>query len=133
MDIDLEIHSPGLDLHHKRWNYHVLFMDEVHDEFDRIAARAREGYREHGRGTVFVDKDRWITVIRGEWDREKRTFPCDYIVPSDADIERFAPLREGFKELVRKYDPEKQVVLTVEHHSAGMLSTYLVRGEGNAE
>ena len=127
MDVDLEIHAPGLDLHHERWNYHVLFMDEVHAEIDLIAERARAGHRNQGRGTVFVSKDQWMTIIRGEWDRDEVTFPCRFLAPlEDSVVEQFSALKDGFVQLVHEYDPAKQVVLTVEHHSAGLLSTYLI-------
>ena len=130
MDVDLEIHSPGLDLHHRRWNYHVLFMDEVHDAFDRIAVFGWRNFVDRGRGTIFVDRDNWMKVIRAAWSVEDMPFPCEYVGAEEASQEdKFFPLRMGFKELIDKYDPEKQFVLTVEHHSADLLSTYLMRSD----
>ena len=130
MDVDLEIHSPGLDLHHQRWNYHVLFMDEVHDAFDRIAAFGWKSYLDEGRGTIFVDRDDWMAVIRAQWDKDKMLFPCKYVPAAGASgAEKFSPLRAGFEQLLEGYDPETQFVLTVEHHSAELLSTYLMRSD----
>ncbi len=130
MDVDLEIHSPGLDLHHRRWNYHVLFMDEVHDAFDRIASFGWQSYLAEGRGTIFVDRDHWMTVISAQWSQDEMLFPCRYISATLAfDKAKFLPLRSGFRQLVEQYDPETQFVLTVEHHSADLLSTYLMRSD----
>ena len=130
MDVDLEIHAPGLDPHHERWNYHVLFMDEVHAELSLIAERAREGYKKKGRGTVFVDKDQWMTIIRGEWNRSDVTFPCEFVSPDEDGVhKKFSALQDGFVQLIQQYNPENQVVLTVEHHGAGLLSTYLIRSD----
>ncbi len=128
MDVDLEIHAPGLDLHHERWNYHVLFMDEVYAVVDRIAALAWRSYQGHGRGTLFVDRDNWMTIIRARWNREEILFPCEYVTKglyvSDS---KFHALRDGFAQMVREYDPESQFVMCVEHHSANLLSSYLLR------
>lgn len=130
MDVDLEIHAPGLDLHHQRWNYHVLFMDEVHDAFSRIASFGWQCYQEMGRGTIFVNRDNWMAVIRAQWDKEEMLFPCEYISAANtSDDEKFSPLRGGFRQLVDEYEPETQFVLTVEHHSADLLSTYLMRSD----
>lgn len=130
MDVDLEIHSPGLDLHHQRWNNHVLFMDEVHEAFDRIASFGWKCYLESGRGTIFVDRDNWMAVIRARWDKDEMLFPCEYLPASTSSIDaKLSPLRAGFRQLVEEYDPETQFVLTVEHHSADLLSTYLMRSD----
>jgi len=131
MDIDLEIHVPGLDLHHERWNYHVLFMDEVHKMYRAIGVIGWQCYKKDGRGVVFVDRDQWMKIIRGKWDEDGEAFPCHYVkggsAHRDADFEM---LRSGFTELVHEYDPEKQVVMVVQHHSADLLSCYLLRFDG---
>lgn len=130
-DVDLEIHAPGLDLHHKHWNYHVMFMDEVHRMNRRIGARSWRGYGEHGRGALFVDRDQWMDVIRRRWAEEGDLFPCHYIKDrAPADDVNLEVLRSGFKEMIREYDPERQVVMVVQHHSADLLSCYLFRYEG---
>lgn len=130
MDVDLEIHSPGLDLHHRRWNYHVLFMDEVHDAYDRIAAFGWQSYLDVGRGTIFVNRDHWMTVISAKWSPSEMLFPCTFIAAGEATADgKLGPLRAGFRELIEKYDPETQFVLTVEHHSADLLSCYLMRSD----
>lgn len=131
MDVDLEIHSPGLNLHHRRWNYHVLFMDKVHENLDRIVDCAKDYYREHGRGTMFVNRSHWMTVIKDEWNREETVFPCTYKTNRSAASEEFGSLRRGFQEMIEEYDPETQLVLTVEHRSVGMLSSYLIRYSGS--
>ncbi|HYE57159.1 MAG TPA: hypothetical protein VD948_01590 [Rhodothermales bacterium] len=48
MEIDAELHVPGLDLVTQRWNYHTLFMQAVHAHFDNIAAAAWAEYQEKG-------------------------------------------------------------------------------------
>lgn len=128
MEVDLEIHAPGLDLHHERWNYHVMFMDEVHQAYDRLAALAWESYKRHGPGCIYVDRDRWMTVIRARWDRDEMLFPCQYVTNEvHLPDSRFGALREGFRQMVKEYDARKQFVLCVEHHSANLLSAYLLR------
>ena len=131
MDIDLEIHVPGLDLHHERWNYHVIFMDEVHKIYKTIGGLAWRAYEEQGRGVLFIDRDQWMKIIRGRWAEEGEEFPCHYVkVGASRDGVDFEMLRGGFTELLKEYDPEKQVVMVVQHHSADLLSCYLLRFEG---
>lgn len=129
-DVDLEIHAPGLDLHHERWNYHVMFMDEVHENMQRIAAQAWDFYEKQGRGAVFVDQDQWMSVIRNNWEKEGQSFPCHYVRHGDsiAGVD-FGILREGFIEMVREYNPETHLVLTVQHHSSDLLSAYLLKAD----
>lgn len=130
MDVDLEIHAPGLDLHHQRWNYHVLFMDEVHKNVSRIAAYGWKCHLEHGRGTIFVDREKWMTVIRDRWNHDEILFPCSYVASgTESPDSIFSKLRSGFKQLVDEYNAENQFVLTVEHHSADLLSSYLMSSD----
>ena len=71
-----------------------------------------------------------MRVIRGTWAGNSAAFPSEYVqegkTPDDAD---FGALRDGFMQMVREYDPESHVVLTVQHHSADLLSSYLLRAE----
>lgn len=128
MDVDLEIHAPGLDLHHERWNYHVLFMDEVHAYCERIAALGWDSYQRVGRGTIFVDRKLWMTIIKARWDRDKLLFPCEYVADGlNLPDSKFSALRSGFLQMVEDYDPNKQFVMCVEHHSANLFSSYLLR------
>ena len=131
MDIDLEIHAPGLDLHQERWNNHVLFMDKVHAHIDRLAACAWANYQKEGRGALFVDKQQWMTVIRSDqWKEEEELFPCHYYAQGqEFDAVDVTLLREGFRGMVEKYDPRKYVVLLVQHHPGEQLSAYLVQSD----
>ncbi len=129
LDIRLEIHAPGLDLHHRRWNYHVMFMDEVHKHFEAVAALAWGHYQKRGRGTLFVSKEQWLEVIKADWMKNGERFPCRYIAygsePEEHEVD-FGSLREGFARMLRDYDPTTHFILSVEHHSAGLLSAYLL-------
>lgn len=130
MDVDIEIHAPGLDLHHQRWNYHVMFMDEVHKAFLRIAALGWQCFLKEGRGTIFVDRKSWMTVIRAQWKTTEMLFPSRYVPAAEISSEdRLVPLRAGFRQLVEEYEPETHIILTVEHHSANLMSSYLMRSE----
>lgn len=131
MDIELEIHAPGLDLHQERWNNHVLFMDQVHTHMGRIAACAWAHYEQEGRGALFVDSQQWMKVIRSDqWKQEEGLFPCHFVPlgqrPDPIDI---TTLRGGFREMVEDYDPEIHVVLLVQHHPGEQLSAYLVQSD----
>lgn len=126
LTIDLEIHVPGLDLHHERWNYHVMFMDEVHRHHEEIRSLAHEYYESRGRGTVFVDPSQWMQIIQAQWT-ETGTFPCSYVRRSeDPEGLDLGVLGAGFHQMLEEYDPAQQVVLTVLHHPGKLLSTYLI-------
>ena len=128
MDIEMELHVPGLDLDQSRWTRHLIFMDEVHDKIYILGASAWEFYQAHGRGTLFVSKEKWMEVVRAAMAESQEFFPCDYIqidgLPDGFD---FAYFRGGFEAMVESYDPEEEFVLTVEHHPGGSLATYLIR------
>jgi hypothetical protein len=126
-DVDLEIHSPGLDLNHGRWNNHVMFMDEVHNHALDLARRADDGFKKRGRGTIWIGSAQWMAVIEGSWENAERRFPCDYRPITGnmpGEIER---LGAGFEEMLTTYDPAMQLVLTVLHHPGELLSAYLLR------
>lgn len=127
MKIKLEIHAPGLDLHHERWNHHVLFMDKVHAHGDRIAACAWTRTTELGRGALYVDKNDWMEIIKGDAWMESSLFPCTHVDgESGRDVVDTAPLGAGFLEMLETFDPEKEVILLVQHHPGDQLSCYLV-------
>lgn len=123
-DIALEIHSPGLDLHSSRWNLHTLFLQEIEEMYERVAAEGWKQYREHGRGTLVVDQDQWLEVLRS--DLEDKSFPCSYLSGEAAtQTMEFGPFRRGFHQLLEDYDPNREVVLSVHHHPGDMVSCYL--------
>lgn len=126
-EIDLEIHAPGLDLHRDRWNYHVMFMDEVHRNLPTITRAATSHYSEQGRGSLYVGPRQWMEIIEGEWKASGR-FPCDYMRPDEKrDDVDFGPLGDGHRQMMREYKPDSQLILTVLHHPGEMLSAYLIR------
>lgn len=127
MIIKLEIHAPGLDLHHKRWKHHVMFMDNVHEHATRIAASGWRRFERAGRGALFVDPDHWMTLIKGNKWTEDVLFPCTDIGPEigSGGVDTTS-LRAGFTEMITGYDPEKEVVLLVEHYPGDQLSAYFI-------
>ncbi len=126
MTIKLEIHAPGLDLHHERWNHHVLFMDSVHKHAERVSACAWQTYQEQGRGALFIDKERWMTIIKGDGWTDTTLFPCTHVDARDSEKVDAGPLRAGFVQMIAEYDPEREAVLLVEHHPGAQLSSYLM-------
>ena len=127
MDIALEIHAPGLDLHHERWNHHVLFMDKVHQHADRIAACAWSHHTEYGRGAMYVDADEWMKIIKGDGWTKDVLFPCRRITGDpETDAVDTTALGAGFRHMLADHDPEHEVVLLVQHHPGDQLSCYLV-------
>jgi hypothetical protein len=127
-DVDLEIHAPGLNLHHERWNHHVLFMDEVHRHARELARFARSRYESGGRGSVFIDPDQWMEIIEGGWEKRSTTLPCSYIAASQTWPGTYrGRLGRGHEQMMAEYDPNDQFVLTVLHHPGELLSAYLLR------
>lgn len=130
IEIELEIHSPGLNLHSSRWHLHTLFLQEVESIYEHVAAEAWKQHEAHGRGTLSVDQEHWMEILRGEWHLEKKPFPSAYL-SADMTIEEMdlGALRRGFRQMLDDYDPEKEVVLSVHHHPGDMVSCYLFTGE----
>lgn len=128
MEIDLEIHLPGLDMNQSRWTHHLLFMQDVHASLDKIARYARTGYEEKGRGTLHVNRQQWREIVRQTIDGESDDFPSEFL-PVERAGELFSEpaLRSAFVRLLEEYDPKIQFVLTVEHPPGGALSCYLIR------
>ncbi len=136
MDVTLEIHAPGLDMAQARWTHHLIFMQEVHQKVDVIFEQAREAYGAHGLGTLHVDRDQWMQVVRDAvTDEEIPGLPHTYMSAQKA-TERcdFGLLASGFTSVISSYNPERAFVLTVEHHPQGLLSCYVIdpSGEGQA-
>jgi hypothetical protein len=129
-DVALEIHSPGLDLDHGRWNNHVMFMDEVHAHASDLARKASEGFRSRGRGTLWIGSAQWMAVIEGSWEKAQNRFPCEYRPITGNMPGEIGRLGTGFEEMLTTYDPESQVVLTVLHHPGDLLSAYLLTFAG---
>ncbi len=134
MDVTLEIHAPGLDMAQARWTHHLIFMQEVHQKAATIFEQARKAYKAHGMGTLHVDREQWMEVVRDAVTDESITgLPHTYMSAQEA-TERcdFGLLAGGFADLISNYDPERVFVLTVEHHPAGLLSCYVIdpSGEG---
>ena len=127
MEVLLEIHAPGLDLEHARWTYHLIFMKEVHERIASVAACARDSYRGYGRGTIFISRRQWISVVRDAVLEESVPFPCTYVSAEDAAAQfDFGRGTAGFQEVLYGYDPQRQFVLTVRHPPGEQLSCYLV-------
>lgn len=127
MTIKLEIHAPGLDLHHERWNHHILFMDKVHEHVKRVAACAWHHFETSGRGALFVDRNHWMTVIKDEGWLDDVMFPCRHIAAGSTDsVVDTAPLGAGFDQMIAEYDPDRETILVVEHHPGDQLSSYFI-------
>lgn len=127
MEVKLEVHLPGLDLDAKRWNYHTIFMTEVHDNLARVATQAYEGFQREGRGTLFADAAQWLRVVKRQFNTVQGDFPTSYL-PADVVLAQvdFGVLQQGFVSLLRDYDPEHLFVLVVNHHPGDLLSCYVV-------
>ena len=130
MKTPLEIHMPGLDLDTKRWNYHTIFMTEVHANLARVGARAYEEYRRSGRGAFFADAEQWLLIVKRQFNAVKEPFPLSYFpaerVRQEVD---FGPLQQGFANLLDTYDAEREFNLVVNHHPGDVLSCYLIAPE----
>ncbi len=122
-----EIHVPGLDLNQKLWTYHTIFMSEMHANLTGVSIRGYEGYSTQGRGALFADADQWLRVVKRQFDAVKGDVPLSYL-PAEEVLARvdFGILQVGFKEMLNSYDPDRQFVLTVQHHPGDLLSGYLV-------
>lgn len=128
MEIDLELHSPGLDMSSNRWTHHLIFMQEVHKRKKEVIALGKKCYEQHGRGTFFVDRQKWRAVIRDAVSEQKEPFPGEYI--SQAEIAQrfsFGIMNEGFRQAIAEYDPARHMVLTVQHYPDGPMSCYVLR------
>lgn len=127
MEMRLEIHLPGLDLDPKRWNYHTIFMTEIHANLAAVAAQAYAGFVEQGRGVLYADAAQWLRVVKHQFGDASEGFPISYLpaaeVPGQVD---FGPLQQGVEALLEAYDPEAQFVLVVHHHPGDFLSCYVV-------
>lgn len=128
MDILFEIHSPGLNLHTSRWTHHLVFMQVVHEDLDRVCALAWDHFEQHGRGALHVSQEHWIQIVRDAVLPGPTPFPASYLpaatAPKTCDFGIVAP---GYTALLDAYDPTTQFVLTVEHHPEGLLSAYLIQ------
>lgn len=127
LDIILEIHAPGLNLHSSRWNFHALFLEEIEDHFEHVAAIAWSHYLKGGRGTLFIDDDQWMELIRRDWTNDGESLPSVYLSEDEELLEQmnFGPLGPGFLEMLKRYVPEEQVILSVRHRPGDMVSCYL--------
>lgn len=127
MDVDVEIHVPGLDMSQSRWSYHLLFMQDVHERLTEIARRARDENENLGRGTLFVTLRQWREIVGHTIDESGGPFPADYVPTAEIDgLFAGTPVRSVFVSVLADYDPEEQFVLTVHHPPDGALSCYLV-------
>ena len=121
---------PGLDLDTKRWNYHTIFMTELHANLAAVGTRAYVGYKQGGRGAFFADVEQWLQVVKRRFDAVESPFPVSYL-PQQAIQDRvdFGPLQQGFLHLLETYDPECQFLVVVTHHPGDVLSCYLIAPE----
>ncbi len=118
-----------------RWTHHLIFMQEVHQKVETIFNQARKAYREHGLGTMHVDREQWMQVVRDAvTDEEIAGLPHTYMSAQQA-TERcdFGLLAGGFTDIISSYDPSCAFVLTVEHHPQGLLSCYVIDPSGKGQ
>ena len=130
MKMLLEIHMPGLDLDAKRWNYHTIFMTELHANVGAVGARAYAEYQALGRGVLFADAEQWLQVVKRSLDVVKSSFPLRY-VPREQILKEvdYGVLQGGIVQLLDGYDPEEQFLLLVNHHPGDVQSCYLIAPE----
>lgn len=126
LEMKLEVHRPGLDLDPKRWNYHTIFMAEIHANVGRVAVQAYEGFLREGRGGLFVDAAQWLRVVKHQFSAASDGLPISYL-PAEALAARvdFGSLQTGVEALLRTYDPAEGFVLVVYHHPGDTLSCYV--------
>lgn len=89
----------------------------IADNWDTLLPAAENGFKEHGKGTLFVDTTRI----------ENEGYPFRYIglaaLPNDdADCGR----------MVRNYDPEKEIIVSL-FRSDGRVYSYLLGRPGEAK
>ena len=125
LEMKLEVHRPGLGLEPKRWNYHTIFMAEIHANLARVATQAYEGFLREGRGGLFVDAAQWLRLVKYRFRDAADGFPMSYL-PAEALAARvdFGSLQAGVEALLRTYDPAEGFVLVVYHHPGDTLSCY---------
>jgi hypothetical protein len=132
MDVTLEIHAPGLDMAQTRWTHHLIFMQEIHQNLRVIFEQAKQAYARHGLGTLHVDREQWMQVVRDSVSEITDVkLPHTYLSAQEATTKcDFGLLTSGFADLIGGYDPQTSFVLTVEHHPGGLLSCYVIDPDG---
>jgi hypothetical protein len=129
LNVRREIHAPGLDMHEERINMHRIFQYVVHDQIVRIGAFAWKHYEKQGRGAVFVNERQWREAIREQhWERAgDEIVPFAFVADGAAAVGvDLAPLGKGYEEMVKQYDPEREIVLVVQHPPGDLISAYLI-------
>jgi hypothetical protein len=98
---------------------HRRFLEESHA---RISAIARDGYRAHGRGAIFVFEDGILDVMAGR----AATVTIEYVADgSEALLRRGGWPTEAHAMLVDDYDPATSMVILVGRRRGGReLFTY---------
>lgn len=132
MHVALEVHAPGLDMAVPRWTYHLIFMQEVHKRLDSIAEQARAAYQEKGPGTLLIDCEQWMEVVRDAVTDERIDgLPHHYLSAQEVTERcKFGLLSDGLSHVIFNYDPEQMFVLTVEHYPDGLVSCYMIEPGG---
>jgi hypothetical protein len=98
---------------------HRKFLEESHA---RISSIAREGYREHGRGVIFIFEDGILDVMEGR----AATVTIEYVADQSEALQR----RGGWPSeqhalLVSDYDPDSSMIILVGRRQGGReLFTY---------
>jgi len=98
---------------------HRRFLEENHS---RISSIARDGYREHGRGAIFIFEDGILDVMEGR----AGTVTIEYVADrSEALVRRGGWPTEEHALLVGDYDPDSSMIILVgRRHSGRELFTY---------
>jgi hypothetical protein len=92
---------------------HKAFIEAHHA---RIAAVARTGYREQGRGAVFMFEDAILEVASGA----APGLTVEYVADgSEALVRRGGWPTEGHAALVRDYDPQRTMIVLVGRRIGG--------------
>ena len=92
---------------------HKAFIEAHHA---RIAAVARTGYRDQGRGAVFMFEDAILEAASGA----APGLTVEYVADgSDALVRRGGWPTEGHAELVRDYDPQRTMIVLVGRRIGG--------------
>jgi hypothetical protein len=98
---------------------HRTFLEENHA---RISSVARDGYREHGRGAIFIFEDGILDVMEGR----AATVTIEYVADRSEALQRRGGWpTEAHALLVGDYDPDSSMVILVGRRRSGReLFTY---------
>lgn len=126
LEVDLEIHTPGLDVDPDLWSLHQAFIDEIENHFIQVAASTWGAYQKYGRGGIFVENRQGLKFSYAELGMNGETFFGKYLtaegVSSMVEAGSAVP---SLRQVLGDYDPENQVVIFVTHCGYALTSCYL--------